>query len=158
MSTQQGISPRNEPKSGDVAYDLETTLNRDVRAGVRRLLGHYSGLTVDDAVLVTDELVSNANRHGEEPRTCRLGLRNGGRSLLIEVDDSSAHQPRIRPPHAGGGRGLVLVDRLATTWGVRNHAEHKTVWAELTLDRDGSSGHARHLRVAGAWATPESAP
>jgi anti-sigma regulatory factor (Ser/Thr protein kinase) len=141
-----------------VAYDLETTVNRDVRAGVRQLLSHYSGLTVDDAVLVTDELISNANRHGEEPRTCRLALKDDGRRLLIEVDDSSPHQPRIRSPHAGGGRGLVLVDRLATTWGVRNSADHKTVWAELTLDRDGSSGHAPHLKTTQTWANPEPAP
>ena len=147
MSTQPGISPRDESRPGDVTYDLDTTANREVRAGVRDLLGNYSGLTVDDAVLVTDELVSNANRHGDAPRACRLGLRDGGRSLLIEVDDSSPRQPRIRPPHTGGGRGLVLVDRLATSWGVRNQSGDKTVWAEMALDRDGSSGHARHLKA-----------
>ncbi|MBE1579707.1 hypothetical protein ACFORH_31645 [Amycolatopsis roodepoortensis] len=74
-----------------MAYDLEATPSRDVRSGVRDLLVHYSGLTVDDAVLVTDELVSNANRHGDAPRACRLELRDEGKRLLIEVDDSSSH-------------------------------------------------------------------
>ncbi len=42
---------------------------------------------------------------------------------------------------------MVLVDRLASSWGVENFADHKTVWAEMVLDGAGSSGHARHLGV-----------
>lgn len=103
---------------------------------------------VDDAVLVADELISNAHRHGRAPRRCRLALIDQGRCVRIEVDDTSARQPRMRIPDRSGGRGLMLVDRLASSWGVCNHADHKTVWAELALDRAGSSGHARHLTVA----------
>ncbi|SDU69351.1 hypothetical protein SAMN04489733_8483 [Amycolatopsis keratiniphila] len=29
----------------------------------------------------------------------------------------------------------MLIDGLSSTWGVRNHADHKTVWVELTLHR-----------------------
>jgi hypothetical protein len=55
----------------------------------------------------------------------------------------------MRTPDRSGGRGLVLVDRLASSWGVQHHADHKTVWAEVALDRtSSSSGPARHLSVA----------
>jgi anti-sigma regulatory factor (Ser/Thr protein kinase) len=151
MSTQPGIAERNKPTPGEVTYDLETTATRDIRQGVRDLLAHYRGLTVDDAVLVADELVSNAHRHGDAPRTCRLRLTHQGRYLRIEVDDASPHQPQRRTPNGSGGRGLVLIDRLSSTWGVQNHAGRKTVWAELVLDREGSSGHAPHLAAARDW-------
>ncbi|WET77431.1 ATP-binding protein [Amycolatopsis sp. QT-25] len=134
-----------------MTYDLDTTETRDVRHGVRQALARYRGLTVDDAVLVADELISNAHRHGDAPRTCRLELTHEGRYLRIEVDDASPRQPRPRTPDGSGGRGLMLIDRLASSWGVRNGARHKTVWAELALDREGSSGHAPHLAAARDW-------
>jgi hypothetical protein len=34
-----------------------------------------------------------------------------------------------------GGRGLRLVERLATAWGVRRHADGKTVWCTVRLWR-----------------------
>jgi two-component sensor histidine kinase len=135
----------------DMTCDLETTTTRDVRHRVRDLLTGRAGVVVDDAVLVADELVSNAHRHGTAPRVCRLGLIHQGRCLRIEVDDASPHEPKIRTPDRSGGRGLVLIDRLASSWGVYRHGHHKTVWAELVLDRTGSSGHAPYLKPARTW-------
>ncbi|WP_052120862.1 ATP-binding protein [Amycolatopsis sp. MJM2582] len=151
MSTQPGTTERNEPYPGDVTFDLDTTPTRDVRHGVRQLLCHYRGLAVDDAVLVADELISNAHRHGDAPRVCRLGLTHQGRYVRIEVDDASPRRPRRRTPDGSGGRGLLLIDRLAATWGVRNFADHKTVWVELALHHGGNSGHAPHLSTARTW-------
>ncbi|MEV6913173.1 ATP-binding protein [Amycolatopsis sp. NPDC051071] len=150
MSTQPGISER-EPNPSGVTYDLDATATRELRQAVRRALAGYRGFTVDDAVLVADELISNAHRHGDAPRTCRLDLTRQGRYLRIEVDDASPRQPRHRTPDGSGGRGLMLIDRLASTWGVENHPRHKTVWAELALNRDGSSGRAPHLAAARDW-------
>ena len=93
-------------------------------------------------------------RTGTAPRVCRFGFLDQGRCLRIEVDDTAPEQPRIRTPDRTGGRGLVLVDRLASSWGVQHHAQHKTVWAELQLDQPGSSGHARHLKTARNWPRP----
>jgi hypothetical protein len=131
-----------------VTCDLDATSAREVRGLVRELLSGRDGILVDDAVLVVDELASNAHVHARGPRSCRLILIDQDRCVRIEVDDASPAQPRLRNPDRTGGRGLVLVDRLASSWGVRNHGAHKTVWAELALDRAGSSGHARHLNVA----------
>jgi hypothetical protein len=111
------------------------------------MLNGRAGIMVDDAVLVADELVSNAHQHGRAPRHCRFALIDQGRCVRIEVDDASSAQPRLRTPDRSGGRGLLLVDRLSSSWGVRNDADHKTVWAELALDQAGRSGHARHLNA-----------
>ncbi|MFE5564984.1 ATP-binding protein [Amycolatopsis japonica] len=151
MSTQPGTTERNEPNPGAVTFDLDTTATRDVRHGVRRMLCRYRGLAVDDAVLVADELISNAHRHGDAPRVCRLGLTHQGRYVRIEVDDASPRQPQRRTPDGSGGRGLLLIDRLSSTWGVQNFADHKTVWVELALHRGGNSGHAPHLSTARTW-------
>jgi anti-sigma regulatory factor (Ser/Thr protein kinase) len=95
------------------AVDLDYVSPARVREKVRALLADRAGTVVDDIVQVTDELVSNALRHGGSPRTCRL-TRLDGERLRIEVDDSSAGEPRVRRVDSTGGLGLVLVSRLAT--------------------------------------------
>jgi hypothetical protein len=131
--------------------DLDTTTARDVRHVVCDLLDGQAGLMVDDAILVTDELVSNAHQHGTAPRVCRLALINQGLCLRIEVGDASSRQPKIRIPDLSGGRGLFLVDRLASSWGVTGHQDQgKTVWAELILGpRETSSPPERPVRSIG---------
>ncbi|WP_153031053.1 ATP-binding protein [Amycolatopsis sp. YIM 10] len=153
MVTQPSSEERGEPL--EVARDLDATANWEVRQQVRELLAPVGGLLEEDAVLVTEELISNAHRHGTAPRRCRLGLLDDGRRLRIEVEDTAPEQPKIRTPDRTGGRGLVLVDRLASSWGVHNHRHHKTVWAELSLDQPGTSGHARHLAPASKWSRPK---
>jgi hypothetical protein len=136
--------------SADVACDLNGTSTWTLRRLVRRLLVGHGSATVEDAVLVADELASNAIRHGEAPRRCRLRLLNQGRVLRIEVDDSGKGHPRVATPHSAGGRGLLLVSRLAR-WGVRRGSQFKTVWAEMDLDDRQS--HSRILRL-GSWSWP----
>ena len=126
-----------------MSCDLDAASPREVRHLVRGFLAGRDGLPVDDAVLVADELVCNAQRHGSSPRVCRLTLT--GQRVRIEVDDTSPDPVRQRTPDRYGGRGLLLVDQLATAWGVRRYPDHKTVWAELALDNTGRSTHARHL-------------
>jgi len=92
----------------------------------------------DSAVLVLSELLTNAGRHarvspGREIETRYVPARGG---LRIEVHDTSAVQPeKLHPsPDASGGRGLVLVDALADTWGVADrNGPGKVVWAQLSL-------------------------
>lgn len=151
--THRQTAQRTGRASGrGVSCELDSMPSREVRRLMRELLTGSEGIVVDDAVLVADELVSNAHRHGRAPRRCRLTLVDGGRSVRIEVDDASPAQPRLRTPDRSGGRGLILVDRLSTSWGVLNHAHpnhptHKTVWAELAMGEAGNSGNVRHVAV-----------
>ncbi|MFI6876400.1 ATP-binding protein [Streptomyces sp. NPDC050400] len=100
--------------------------------------GHPYGSDASEALtLVTAELAANAVRHGRVPgRDFRVRLlAYGDRSLRVEVTDQRGERlPEPGGRGGDGGRGLVLVEALATRWGVRAHAPGepgKTVWAEL---------------------------
>ncbi|MFE7746357.1 ATP-binding protein [Nocardia sp. NPDC057455] len=113
-----------------IELDLEAVSLGQLRAAVRRLLEDSAGIGVEDAVQVCDELASNAVVHARAPRGCRLIVAGHG-WFRVEVDDASPGPARIRRPDHTGGRGLILVDQLATRWGVDDHGGGKTVWAEL---------------------------
>ncbi|MEU7629594.1 ATP-binding protein [Nocardia sp. NPDC049220] len=120
-----------------VAMDLDLDLIAPARARalVRELLTPLPGVVVADAIQVFDELVSNARRHGLAPCRCRISLRAHRARLRIEVDDTGPDDPHLRIPDHTGGRGMILIDRLATAWACTRHHGHKTVWAEVALDR-----------------------
>jgi serine phosphatase RsbU (regulator of sigma subunit)/anti-sigma regulatory factor (Ser/Thr protein kinase) len=87
--------------------------------------------TRDNALLLVSELVTNAVRFAEGPITVRL-IR-AGHGLLCEVGDSGNGRPRLRRGDLldNGGRGLSIVHRLSTRWGVRWTDTGKVVWAEI---------------------------
>jgi anti-sigma regulatory factor (Ser/Thr protein kinase) len=93
-------------------------------------------LTVEVAVLVTSELVANAVNHASPPG--HLQVRADGERVHIEVSDASEQEPRMVRPGAAaaGGRGLLLIDRLATRWGWDARPPGKVVWCEVSLSAD----------------------
>jgi anti-sigma regulatory factor (Ser/Thr protein kinase) len=84
------------------------------------------------ALLLVSELVTNAVRHGEPPVWLRI---DGTRRLHVGVSDEGADLPMMERPGdvgAESGRGLLLVDALASDWGCDQEPGHgKTVWFEL---------------------------
>ena len=72
----------------------------------------------------------------QRPREFVLRLRRGAESVWVEVFDPDLRLPRLRTARATdeGGRGLYLVEQLATRWGSRPTPEGKAVWFELPLD------------------------
>lgn len=87
--------------------------------------------TRDKTVLLVSELVTNAVRFAAGPITVRL-IR-AGEGLLCEVGDTGNGRPRLRrgDPFDDGGRGLRIVHRLTTRWGVRWTDTGKVIWAEV---------------------------
>jgi anti-sigma regulatory factor (Ser/Thr protein kinase) len=71
-----------------------------------------------------------------------LRLRQGLSAIWVEVFDADLRLPRIRSAMETdeGGRGLYLVDQLATRWGSRPTTDGKAVWFEVPLR--GSAGRA----------------
>jgi PAS domain S-box-containing protein len=69
-------------------------------------------------------------------RQITLRLRRGASAVWVEVFDPDLRLPRIRS--AGetdeGGRGLYLVDQIATRWGSRPTRDGKAVWFELPVE------------------------
>lgn len=91
------------------------------------------GNVADDAELLTSEVVSNAVRHTDGMLTVLLVRAKD--TLAVTVSDNSAHLPDIpadRPDVlADGGRGLVVLDRVAGDWGMALGSSGKTVWFRL---------------------------
>ncbi|MFF1546457.1 SpoIIE family protein phosphatase [Streptomyces sp. NPDC058291] len=109
--------------------DAPVRARAEVSALLRRW--HIRPDTRDDVSLLVSELVTNAVRHAAGPVTIRL-IR-AGHGLLCEVGDTGNGRPRLS---AGGllddgGRGLYVVHRLTTRWGVRWTDTGKVVWAEV---------------------------
>ncbi|MDA5146065.1 SpoIIE family protein phosphatase [Streptomyces sp. AD681] len=87
--------------------------------------------TRDSVLLLVSELVTNAVRFAGGPITVRL-IR-AGPGLLCEVGDTGNGRPRLGRGGLldDGGRGLHVVHRLTSRWGVRWTDTGKVVWAEV---------------------------
>jgi anti-sigma regulatory factor (Ser/Thr protein kinase) len=87
------------------------------------------------AQLLVSELVTNAVLHGEGPIGLRISRDKG--MLRVEISDAGVHTARLVQlpafPPAEAGRGLFLLDALATAWGTIPAGRHgpKTTWFEL---------------------------
>lgn len=107
------------------------------RAFVRVVLGPNHE-RIDDAELLTSELVTNAVKHAHSEVVLTVELGDG---IRIEVDDRMAptgvvarrlEDPPEVPADEPGGRGLLLVNAIASRHGVEpGPGGGKTVWFEL---------------------------
>ncbi|MGA5467803.1 SpoIIE family protein phosphatase [Streptomyces arboris] len=137
------------------------------RRFVRAALAEWTGLGVpaavgfsdrlaDDAVTVTNELVTNAVVHAGTTVDLVLRLEEEGgdepsAALVLEVTDhhparpvsgdesggsgrTETEEPAGLPDPAEYGRGLQLVATLAESWGITYRTGLKTVWARLPVD------------------------
>lgn len=87
------------------------------------------------AELVGTELASNAVRHAGTP--FHLSLTRTGRKLHVAVRDHAPAPARITGPDAEtepGGRGLLIVEALASRWGCTPSRDGKVTWATLPVD------------------------
>ncbi|MEU3461183.1 PAS domain S-box protein [Streptomyces sp. NPDC006733] len=89
----------------------------------------------ESACLLTSEVLTNAVRHSHPRGALGLRLHRTALEVTVEVTDSSTHIPYLRHAEMGdeSGRGLLLVEALATDWGVRPTDQGKTVWFTLPL-------------------------
>ncbi|HEX4254129.1 MAG TPA: ATP-binding protein, partial [Streptosporangiaceae bacterium] len=121
---------------------------------------------VDDAVLLTSELVTNAVVHAgtDLDVTCRIAAGD------LEIAVRDRHPSRTLPdiPEAASlsaerGRGLLLPSALASSWGVTYARTAKAVWFRMSLARaeadDDEAAPPAGTSVAGTASSPaELAP
>ena len=128
------------------AYQPEPTAAAAARRFVRDTLqtwvatgaatdGHW---LVDDAVLLTSELVTNAVVHAgtQVHLTCRLA--DGAVEVVVRDGHPSRFVPDVADDGSGSpertsGRGLLLPAALASAWGVAYGRSSKAVWFRLGL-------------------------
>ena len=104
------------------------------RSHVAEMMSGIDRETVEVALLLTSEVVTNALRYGQTSSlSLSLTLRPG--ELLVEVDDATPEQPHVRLPRQldERGRGLMLLDALASGWGSTTKGAGKTVWFRLAI-------------------------
>ncbi len=106
-----------------------------------------SGIELDETlaesvILIVSELVTNAVVHTGEPAVLSLRLpgvlAESPGTVRVEVADISNRPPQ--PRHADGdathGRGLELVDGLASRWGWQPEGAGKRIWCEVDRQAD----------------------
>jgi anti-sigma regulatory factor (Ser/Thr protein kinase) len=107
------------------------------RAYLRRQANLIHPPTLQDALILTSELVTNAIRHGRPAVTLAVHLEPS--ALTVVVTDTGPERPPLVPrrphPDSSTGRGLVIVDALATRWGITPQpaSPGKAVWFALDL-------------------------
>jgi anti-sigma regulatory factor (Ser/Thr protein kinase) len=86
------------------------------------------------AELLTDELLTNAVGHGGGQFSLTASI--DGQRLRVAVSDLRPSAPvTVYPPghELERGRGLTIVDAVATDWGIDRLSSEKSVWFELHL-------------------------
>jgi anti-sigma regulatory factor (Ser/Thr protein kinase) len=111
-------------------FEPDTSSVRSARAFVHEAVGDEVADPEVLALLVS-ELVSNAIIHAGSPFEVVVSTTEDG--VRVGVRDESEGLPVVRAPDrlSPSGRGLMIVDRLASGWGVDAEGPGKTVWFEL---------------------------
>ncbi|MFC1415442.1 ATP-binding protein [Streptacidiphilus cavernicola] len=96
----------------------------------------FDSADLADAIeLLMSELVTNVFRHTGTAEMVVL-LHRDEQGVRAAVRDDSNDLPVLRDPAMldGGGRGLLLLNAVASAWGIDRHPEGgKTVWFRLEL-------------------------
>ncbi|HSS09140.1 MAG TPA: PAS domain S-box protein, partial [Acidimicrobiales bacterium] len=110
--------------------------------------------TVEQAVQVAAELVTNAILHAGTPLTLEVSYAEP--LARVSVRDYSPVMAALRAhrPDAMTGRGLDLVAAISQAWGVQPRPDGKVVWAEV----NGQSYHAASLTNGSTLADDLSRP
>ncbi|WP_079169187.1 ATP-binding protein [Streptomyces sp. CC77] len=114
---------------------------------------------IEVARLLVSELATNAIRHARPSETsdaaaATTGLgtivlmlwpTDGGVVLAVSDPDRRPPTPRAPDASATGGRGLVLIQTMATRWGYSPTQPHpgKIIWAEVPARPDSALGEPR---------------
>lgn len=108
------------------------------RAYVRDVLKHDDVPLSEDRLhtllLIVSELTTNAYRYGSEPGDSMLvTVLTSLTHVRIEVHDTRRKRPHLQAEtgERARGRGLQIVDALATRWDVDDRPFGKVVWAEV---------------------------
>lgn len=85
------------------------------------------------AEIIASELVTNAVRHAGTAIDLRMTLRD--HQLRVSVHDRNGQPARLQTPTEADdhGRGLLIIDAVASSWGNVPIADGKVVWASVRV-------------------------
>jgi len=135
------LSAELEPALGAARRSRELVTEACARWELRDLAG--------PACIVVTEMVNNVVAHARTGMVVLLALQGG--SMTVAVRDSSPSVPRFSgepvPVTSYGGRGLLLIDSVASRWGCLPLPGGKVVWAALAGDEN-PAGDLRETGMA----------
>lgn len=124
------MSPSPVSESASLTVPIGPDAARIARSFVRDHLGRYDRL--DDALLATSELVTNVVLHARQDSPLsvlveRPSGRAGRAPVRVTIRQASGTLELTRGGDGHGGRGLVIVERVADAWG----SDTSSVWFEV---------------------------
>lgn len=135
----------------------------DARRFAAETLAGEPASIADSVLLMVSELATNAIKHARSPFEVEIDVTDG--QVRVEVSDAGPGRPVLRAPslNALSGRGLQIVDLLATTWGVDDGEQdkRKAIWFTLESPREGAlrrSESAREPSGSPRTAKPSEVP
>jgi hypothetical protein len=128
--------PPTAPRRATFRLHRDLTRLRDLRGVLGRLVSSWrleTRLDDETLTLLTTELATNALVHTETAATATISYL--GPRVRVEVHDGSRQLPERREAGADdiGGRGIALIEELATDWGSRVTPTGKRTWFDLAV-------------------------
>ena len=84
---------------------------------------------IEDVKWLTSELATNAVVHAGTEFVVSIEISED--AVRVSVHDADPSLPRARPPDGVSGRGLHLMERVATCWGIDPAPAGKSVWFQM---------------------------
>ena len=103
----------------------------EARSVVRRSLEPSDESLVALVVLLADEVVTNAVVHGQGPIDIAVEVDEVRVKVMVRDRSETAPLSLRAARYAEGGRGLSIVEAVATRWGVLGAHPGKAVWFEI---------------------------
>ncbi|HEY6623004.1 MAG TPA: ATP-binding protein [Acidimicrobiales bacterium] len=109
----------------------------EARSVVRRSMEPSDNGLVALVVLLADEVVTNAIVHGRGPIDIAVEADDERVKVMVRDRSEIPPLPQRAARYAEGGRGLSIVEAVASRWGVVGAHPGKAVWFEV----DRASSH-----------------
>lgn len=114
-----------------VALPADHSSPREARRIVREDVDLGDPKLLPSVELLVSELVTNAVVHASSAPRVEVHVSTASVRVAVHDDDATMPRPRTPDPAKPGGRGLHILDRLASRWGAEPRADGKVVWFEI---------------------------
>lgn len=138
---------------GTLRTRLEPTLDAGMlaRRAIDALLGEAADTRFAFSLrLVASELVNNAVLYGSRRESIRLDLKLFRERAELRVENGGGRltMKNLRTKREDGGRGLEIVDALATGWSIETSARGTKIAVELSVERPAPAPRRRRREPA----------
>jgi serine/threonine-protein kinase RsbW len=129
------LQPDRPGSAQSVTYALPNDLRSPsvARSLLREVLVDAPIEAREAAQVLVSEMVTNVVLHTTSILTMQVDpvRPDGGIRVMVEDASPDRPQPRAPEPDATDGRGLWLINEMATSWGWERTTTGKRIWFEL---------------------------